>query len=47
MLVCPWHGWEFDLETGRALFDDRVRVRTFEASVEGDAILLRRPASGA
>src|SRR5687767_9001963 len=21
ILTCPWHGWEFDLETGAALFD--------------------------
>ncbi len=45
ILTCPWHGWEFDLETGRALFDDSVRVRTFDAQVEGDAVVLyrRRP----
>jgi nitrite reductase/ring-hydroxylating ferredoxin subunit len=29
-ITCPWHGWEFDLQTGRAAADRRVRVRTFE-----------------
>ena len=42
VLVCPWHGWEFDLETGESLFDPGVRVRTFEARREGDEIVLYR-----
>ncbi len=42
VLTCPWHGWEFDLETGRALFDDAVRARTFDVRVEGDQIVLER-----
>ena len=42
ILTCPWHGWEFDLETGRAVFDESVRVRTFDARVEGDAVVLYR-----
>jgi nitrite reductase/ring-hydroxylating ferredoxin subunit len=25
MLQCPWHGWEYDLETGRSYFDSSVR----------------------
>ena len=32
---CPWHGWEFDIRTGRSWFDpDRVRVRPYSVSVE-------------
>ena len=31
---CPWHGWEFDLATGRSWFDPRgTRVRSYEVSV--------------
>ena len=34
ILVCPWHGWEFDLKTGRSVFDPhRTRVRSYEVSV--------------
>lgn len=42
ILVCPWHGWEFDLETGAAMFDENVRVRRFDVAVEGEEIVLYR-----
>ena len=32
-ISCPWHGWDFDLETGRALGDDVLRVRTYPVHV--------------
>ncbi len=38
VVTCPWHGWEYELETGRALFNRTVRVRTFEVREEGDEI---------
>jgi nitrite reductase/ring-hydroxylating ferredoxin subunit len=44
VLVCPWHGWEFDLETGRALFDPAVGVRTFDVEVEDGRVVLARRA---
>lgn len=40
VLVCPWHGWEFELETGRALFDESVHLRTFDIAVEGEEVVL-------
>lgn len=33
ILSCPWHGWEFDLVTGKALADPRVRVRRYPTEV--------------
>ena len=30
ILRCPWHGWEFDLATGRSVFDPtRTRVKSY------------------
>ena len=29
IIRCPWHGWEFDITTGKSLFSDKVRVRTY------------------
>jgi 3-phenylpropionate/trans-cinnamate dioxygenase ferredoxin subunit len=42
ILRCPWHGWEFDLATGRGLYDPtgRERVATYEVRVEGDVVVL-------
>lgn len=35
ILRCPWHGWEFDLMTGRSIFNPhRMHVRTYEVTVE-------------
>ena len=32
---CPWHGWEFDLRTGRSVCDPRtMRVRLYDVRVE-------------
>jgi 3-phenylpropionate/trans-cinnamate dioxygenase ferredoxin subunit len=39
ILRCPWHHYEFDLETGRCVADPaRLRVATYEAKLEGDEI---------
>ncbi len=35
ILRCPWHGWEFDLLTGRSIFNPhKTRVRSYEVTVE-------------
>jgi nitrite reductase (NADH) small subunit len=33
-LICPWHGWEYDLATGEVAHDRRKRLRRFEVVVE-------------
>ncbi len=38
ILRCPWHGWEFDLATGRSVFDPaRTRVRSYPVEIVPDA----------
>jgi nitrite reductase/ring-hydroxylating ferredoxin subunit len=40
LLKCPWHGWEFDLESGKSWIDPAgSRVRTYEVGVEPGANL--------
>lgn len=37
IIKCPWHGWEFDILTGRSVFNPhKVRVRTYDVTVEPD-----------
>ena len=32
---CPWHGWEFDLRTGKSYCEpERTKVRSYEAKIE-------------
>ena len=33
-LICPWHGWEYDLTTGQLAHDRRYRLRRYEILVE-------------
>jgi len=41
VIRCAWHGWEFELETGRALADPSVRAKTFRVVVEdGDVYVV-------
>jgi len=35
VLRCPWHGWQYDLCTGRSLVNpERARVKVFDAHVD-------------
>jgi 3-phenylpropionate/trans-cinnamate dioxygenase ferredoxin subunit len=45
---CPWHGFEYDLETGQSWFDPRDRVRRYAVSVAlgadlGDGVRVEGP----
>ena len=40
VLKCPWHQWEFDIRTGHAIYDPRLRVRTYEVLQEGEDVVL-------
>ena len=42
-LVCPWHAWEWDCQTGANDFDPSQKVPTFAVQVEGDDILIEVP----
>lgn len=43
VIACPWHGWEFDLQTGRAVSDGRYGVRTFPVRVAHGRVLVDLP----
>lgn len=42
VLRCPWHGWEFDIVTGKGLYDANSRVATYACEVndDGDLVVL-------
>jgi nitrite reductase/ring-hydroxylating ferredoxin subunit len=39
ILHCPWHGWQFDLETGEAL-GHRARLAAVEAAIEAGEVVV-------
>jgi nitrite reductase/ring-hydroxylating ferredoxin subunit len=44
MVKCPWHGWEFDIRTGKSWCDpSRFRVRQYPVSVRPRTQLAEGP----
>ncbi len=37
IIKCPWHGWEFEISSGRSIFNPhKVRARAYDVSIEPD-----------
>jgi len=44
ILRCPWHGWEFDIRTGKSCIDPaRIRVKSYPVEVESGRHLVEGP----
>jgi nitrite reductase/ring-hydroxylating ferredoxin subunit len=43
VVSCPWHGWEFDVVTGRSPLGPKIKQQVFEVKVEGDDIFVAVP----
>ena len=35
---CAWHGWEFEIASGRCIADPKMRARTFPVEVEDGGV---------
>jgi nitrite reductase (NADH) small subunit len=40
VLHCPWHGWRFELDSGRCPEDPRMRVAVYDARIERGRVLV-------
>jgi nitrite reductase/ring-hydroxylating ferredoxin subunit len=40
VVACPWHGWEFFVDTGQSVWDPKYRVRSYKVTVEDGRVLL-------
>jgi nitrite reductase/ring-hydroxylating ferredoxin subunit len=37
-IACPWHGWEYDIETGEHIADRQIKLRSFPVYEEAGAV---------
>ncbi len=42
-VVCPWHGYDYDLKTGECGQDADLRVLTYPVKVEDGNLLIEMP----
>jgi len=40
VLRCPWHGWEFDLDSGRCIDDPKLRAAVYPARIEDGRVFI-------
>jgi nitrite reductase (NADH) small subunit len=38
IVACPWHGWEYDLLTGKMLADERIRLKRYPVEVRDGTV---------
>jgi nitrite reductase/ring-hydroxylating ferredoxin subunit len=39
IIRCPWHGWEFDIKTGKSIFNPhRVRTASYPAGITEESV---------
>jgi nitrite reductase/ring-hydroxylating ferredoxin subunit len=43
VVTCPWHGWQFDVTTGRHCLNPRLQQGTYAVRREGDDLLVELP----
>jgi nitrite reductase (NADH) small subunit len=39
-VVCPWHGWAWDPETGAATHNERAKVAVYPLKIENGDVLI-------
>lgn len=42
-IVCPWHGWQYNVRTGERLQNSVFKVACYDVQVEGDLIKVAVP----
>ena len=42
-VVCPYHGWSFDVRDGRCFVDETLSIETYEVKVTDEAVCVRLP----
>ena len=40
VVTCPWHGWQFDVASGKSPVNPEAKIETYSVTVEGDDVLI-------
>jgi nitrite reductase (NADH) small subunit len=43
IVTCPWHGWQYDVETGTHCLTPQICQQSFAVEVEGDDVFVEIP----
>lgn len=43
VVTCPWHGWQFDCNTGEAVENRKIRVTKYAVAKRGDGVYIEWP----
>jgi nitrite reductase (NADH) small subunit len=43
VVTCPWHGWQFDVTTGRHCLNPRMEHTRFPLRIEGNDVYVEIP----
>ncbi len=39
-VICPWHGWEFDVSSGACLTNPKAKIGVYPTKIEGEDLLV-------
>jgi nitrite reductase/ring-hydroxylating ferredoxin subunit len=42
-VTCPWHGWQFDVRTGKTPLSPKIKQAIYEVKIEGRDVLVAVP----
>jgi len=40
VVTCPWHGWQYNVTSGESVFNEAIKVQTYEVKIEGEDIFV-------
>ena len=43
IVTCPWHGWQFDVTTGRHCLTAHIQAKKYAVVVQGDEVFVELP----
>jgi len=46
LVMCPWHGWEFNVKTGDCDFNPDIKTKTYPVKLEGEDIYINLEVKG-